>query len=158
MPMLFKLGQQRALRAIAGQFEDGEWLFAFLDDLKLVGSAQLLPDSRGSARRKFGQCSTRLSEHLCFPKRPHVWGAVHLFPVHQGNTVRSVVSPLVVASFALPFTARRCRCGRLLDSYGHHRAACAVGVLGRRGFVLETAAARILSGSWWEGDDQHACA
>ena len=46
--------------------------------------------------------------------------------------------------FPLPLTARRCRCGRLLDSYGHHRAACArVGVLGRRGFALETAAARV---------------
>ena len=44
----------------------------------------------------------------------------------------------------LPLTARRCRCGRLLDSYGHHRAACArVGVLGRRGFALESAAARV---------------
>ena len=44
----------------------------------------------------------------------------------------------------LPLTARRCRCGRLLDSNGYHRAACArVGVLGRRGFALETAAARV---------------
>ena len=31
-----------------------------------------------------------------------------------------------------------CRCGRRLDSFGHHRAACAeAGVLGRRGFPLE---------------------
>ena len=45
---------------------------------------------------------------------------------------------------SLPFTARRCRCGRPLDSSGHHRAACArVGVLGRRGFALESAAARV---------------
>ena len=44
----------------------------------------------------------------------------------------------------LPFTARRCRCGRPLDPCGHHRAACArVGVLGRRGFALESAAARV---------------
>ena len=44
----------------------------------------------------------------------------------------------------LPITARRCRCGRPLDSSGHHRAACArVGVLGRRGFALESAAARV---------------
>ena len=33
MPLLFSLGQQRALRAIAGQLKDGERLFAFLDDL-----------------------------------------------------------------------------------------------------------------------------
>ena len=44
----------------------------------------------------------------------------------------------------LPFTGRACRCGRLLDAFGHHRAACArTGVLGRRGFALESAAARI---------------
>ena len=33
MPLLFSLGQQWALRAIAGQLKDGERLFAFLDDL-----------------------------------------------------------------------------------------------------------------------------
>ena len=44
----------------------------------------------------------------------------------------------------LPLTARRCQCGRLLDVFGHHRAACAtVGVLGRRGFALESAARRV---------------
>ena len=44
----------------------------------------------------------------------------------------------------LPISERSCRCGRLLDVCGHHRAACArVGMLGRRGFSLESAAARI---------------
>ena len=44
----------------------------------------------------------------------------------------------------LPLTSHSCRCGRLLDSLGHHRSACPVaGVLGRRGFPLESAAARI---------------
>ena len=33
MPLLFSLGQQRALRAIAGKLKDGERLFVFLDDL-----------------------------------------------------------------------------------------------------------------------------
>ena len=38
----------------------------------------------------------------------------------------------------------RCRCGRPIDSFGHHRAACArSGVLGRKGFALESATARI---------------
>ena len=38
---------------------------------------------------------------------------------------------------------KNCRCGRPLDSFGH-RAACAVaGVLGRIGFPLESAAARV---------------
>ena len=46
--------------------------------------------------------------------------------------------------FPLPLAACRCRCGRLLDVFGHHRAAFAtVGVLGRRGFALESAAARV---------------
>ena len=44
----------------------------------------------------------------------------------------------------LPLAGRACRCGRLLDSFGHHRAACPrAGVLSRRGFSLESAAARI---------------
>ena len=44
----------------------------------------------------------------------------------------------------LPLTACRCRCGRLMDVFGHHRAACATGgVLGRRGFELESTAARV---------------
>ena len=39
---------------------------------------------------------------------------------------------------------RTCRCGRQLDKFGHHRAACAVaGVLGRRGFPLEVAATQV---------------
>ena len=37
-----------------------------------------------------------------------------------------------------------CRCGRQLDVFGHHRAACPeAGVLGKRGFPLERAAAQV---------------
>ena len=37
-----------------------------------------------------------------------------------------------------------CRCGRRFDKFGHHRASCArAGVLGRRGFALESAIARV---------------
>ena len=44
----------------------------------------------------------------------------------------------------LPFSVRSCRCGRPFDALGHHRAACATaGVLGRRGWALESAAARV---------------
>ena len=44
----------------------------------------------------------------------------------------------------LPLTSRTCRCGRLLDVHGHHRAACSrAGVLGGRGFSVESAAARV---------------
>ena len=44
----------------------------------------------------------------------------------------------------LPLSSRTCRCGRLLDSFGHHRAACSeAGVLGGRGYPLECAAAQV---------------
>ena len=40
----------------------------------------------------------------------------------------------------LPPVSRACRCGHLLDSFGHHRAAYSrAGVLGRRGLALESA-------------------
>ena len=48
-------------------------------------------------------------------------------------------------AFGFPFLSPSASAGVavcLLDSFGHHRAACAnVGVLGRRGFALESAAA-----------------
>ena len=45
----------------------------------------------------------------------------------------------------LPLSSRACRCGRLLDCLGHHRASCLrAGVLGRRGFALESAVAQVL--------------
>ena len=44
----------------------------------------------------------------------------------------------------LPLSHRTCRCGRQLDQFGHHRAACPeAGVLGKRGFPLECAAAQV---------------
>ena len=44
----------------------------------------------------------------------------------------------------LPLSSRTCRCGRLLDVFGHHCAACSrAGVLGSRGFAFESAAARV---------------
>ena len=49
-----------------------------------------------------------------------------------------------VAFGAVPLSSHSCRCGRLLDARGHHRAACGRAlVLGRRGFPLESAAARV---------------
>ena len=44
----------------------------------------------------------------------------------------------------LPLSQRICGCGRPLDPFGHHPAACSrTGALGRRGFALESAAARV---------------
>ena len=51
----------------------------------------------------------------------------------------------------LPRSHRTCRCGRQLDVFGHHRAACSeVGVSGKRGFPLECAAAQVCmeAGAW----------
>ena len=44
----------------------------------------------------------------------------------------------------LPLSLHTCRCGRQIDKFCHHRASCArAGVLGRRGFALESATARV---------------
>ena len=44
----------------------------------------------------------------------------------------------------LPLSQHAYRCGRPIDPFGHHRAACArTGALGRRGFALESGAARV---------------
>ena len=44
----------------------------------------------------------------------------------------------------LPLSHRTYQCGRQLDVFGHHRAACSeAGVLGKRGFPLECAAAQV---------------
>ena len=45
--------------------------------------------------------------------------------------------------FPPPLSLRTCRCGRQLDSFGHHAACQVAGVLGRRGFPLECAAAQV---------------
>ena len=48
---------------------------------------------------------------------------------------------------SLPLSPHACRCGRPIDPFGHHRAACAMtGALGRRGFALESAAAFCVQG------------
>ena len=57
----------------------------------------------------------------------------------------------------LPLNAGVCPCGRFLDCLGRRRSACAVsGTLGRRGFAVEVAVARIFpeggasaSPTWW---------
>ena len=63
---------------------------------------------------------------------------------HPNRT--STIPHLVVSppSFAPPLTSRNCQCGHRLDKFGHHRAACSkMGVLGKRGFPLECAAAQV---------------
>ena len=82
------------------------------------------------------------------PKWPCSWG----FPFTVCGTCFETwfVSPLfrtlLLRRLRLPLSSakRICKCGRPLDSRGHHRAACAMaGVLGRRGFAVGSAAARV---------------
>ena len=67
------------------------------------------------------------------------------FPTNRTSRLEPHPVPSSLATpFPLPLSARACRCGRPLGVLGHHRSACAVvGTLGRRGFPLENAAARI---------------
>jgi hypothetical protein len=58
----------------------------------------------------------------------------------------SAMRTLLLRRLRLPLlpTSRSCRCRRFLDPFGDHRAACSTsGVLVRRGFPLEAAAARM---------------
>ena len=79
-----------------------------------------------------------------------------LFSLGQHAALQAIDSDLNDNEFLFAFlddvyiatTADRvgevCRCGRRIDKFGHHRASCArAGVLGRRGFALESAIARV---------------
>ena len=68
------------------------------------------------------------------PSSPHSRFPSHLFRV---LLLRRLWLPL-------PLSSRTCQCGRPLDVFGHHRAVCSrSGVLGSRGFSVESAAARV---------------
>ena len=65
-------------------------------------------------------------------------------PTGSETTIPSHLFRIVLLRQPLPLSERSCRCGRLLDVCGHHRAACArASLLGRRGFPLESITARI---------------
>ena len=67
-------------------------------------------------------------------------------PLHYDTDKPALFRVLLQRRLALPLplSNRTCRCGRPLDAFGHHRAACTRrGVLGRRGFALESAAERV---------------
>ena len=56
----------------------------------------------------------------------------------------------------LPLTSRTCRCGRLLDSFGHHRAACSgAGVLGGERVPIGAGRGTGVQRSRGESKDQH---
>ena len=80
----------------------------------------------------------------CAPKVVQWRGCLSLVSQQRGTPVSMLSrSKCCDASGPLPSSVRNCRCGLPLDFRGHHRAACTTaGVLGRRGFALESAAAR----------------
>ena len=76
---------------------------------------------------------------------PSGFSSLRCFPPLAGSP--SLVPNSSAPSFSVASTfpsTRYCRCGRPFDCLGHHRAACSVaGILGKRGFPLENAAARV---------------
>ena len=53
--------------------------------------------------------------------------AIHRFPTNRATRIDPRPFRVLLCRrlhLPLPFSSRRCRCGRPLDSHGHHRAAC----------------------------------
>ena len=73
------------------------------------------------------------------------WCPFHVLPhIQDGLFILPCASPSAPLASTPSPSSRFCRCGRPLDASGHHRAACAQsGVLGRRGYALESAVARV---------------
>ena len=94
---------------------------------------------------------TRLAEHemalLRSQSGPYAGMALSVAPASFLTRIAPALFRVLLLRrlrLPLPLSFRLCRCGRPLDSFGHHRAACSrAGVLGRRGFAVESAAARI---------------
>ena len=81
---------------------------------------------------------------VAFSRRPNVGCPFFLFSYQRVGTVRLCTVWVFLLRrlwLPLPPSSRNCRCGRLLDVFGHHRAACAED--GRRSFALDLAAARV---------------
>ena len=80
----------------------------------------------------------------------HGPGAGVAFSASPSSLLTQIESPLFRVllqrrlRLPLPLSQRFCGCGHPYDSLGHHRAACSrTGILGRRGFAVESAAARV---------------
>ena len=74
--------------------------------------------------------------------------ALRVAPTNRLTTIEPHLFRVVLLRrlrLPLPLSVRSCRCGRAIDIFGHHRAACSrAGVLGRRGFCTgERSGARI---------------
>ena len=78
--------------------------------------------------------------------------ALTLAPTSREITIPSCLFRVILLRRlrqALLLSVGNCRCGHPLDFSGHHRAACArAGMLGRRGYALESGR-KDLSRGWW---------
>ena len=150
--------------------EQSRWLFGRSSQL---GGAFMVSFSRRVEAGSVGARSARTWVRVGSTKRPVGWkkSLDSVFPrfVTQPSSVAQVsewsrsrcnflcdpfVNAHVDRTFLVPgavptapspsFASVKSHLRRPLDSYGHHRAACGrTGALGRRGFPLERAAARI---------------
>ena len=110
-----------------------------------VGSSTS-PTPSSSRPRHCGHLWTQMREPWLSQSGPWARVPLHCFPTSHATRIDSEIfrTLLLRRPVALPLNARVCRCGRLLDCLGHHRSACAVSdALGRRGFAVEVAVARI---------------
>ena len=104
-----------------------------------------------TSRGHISRVPSGLSSHKQSPPQVPAWSIcwhpVHLFT--SGGRVECGTSDLPGSApssplVRLPLSAHSCPCSRHLDVRGHHWAACGrAGVLGLRGFSLESAAARV---------------
>ena len=127
MPMLFTLEQHGSLVAVQGRLRDNEHVLAYHDDVRTL-------------MRWCGQDWTTPVEPWSGPST----GLLHLHLTQLSRRLESLGWTLSLPVFSCagvcicPFSFPRAP----VDMFGHHRAACAVaGVLGRRGYPLECAAA-----------------
>ena len=124
------------LAALSGQSVEEEFREALFPDLSPSRQALLLSQSGPRAGAAFSVTPSSMLARIEPP----------LFRVMLQRRLHLPV----------PLSNRICGCGRPLDYYGHHRAACGrTGVLGRRGFPLESAAARICREGGCSGGAQH---
>ena len=123
-PDTFQPGTQRQKKQheASSRIEEN-FKVALLDRLPDSAKASLRSQGGPGAGLSFTTCSTCLVTRF----EPHLFRIL-----------------LLRLRLPLPFTVRSCRCDLPLDSCGHHRAACAqAGVLGKRGWALESVAVRI---------------
>ena len=100
-----------------------------------------------SSRPHFATPHSHAPRHVEVTERSSCWhpvlsGTVVFLDSVGTNSLQVLLQRRL--SLPLPLSKRSCRCGLLLDTFGHHRGACSrSGALGRRGFSLESAAARV---------------